>query len=367
MLLDKTMSWADGSQERVQIGDDGFFSLDGVKRRLVGVDFVTILDWYTSEGVQYWVPEKLLIWEKELMFLEAAGVRYITFNPRHLVHWPGTLNEEERWSSVFDLLYEHKMLVLAHIEGKGEPGFDNLTSFDFGMSGPADTMGAFATRFADCIAKYPNIVGVVLDNELNFPLPGQDYTPEALGGYLDFLGGIIRPRVNVPMVQNLVGRPSFYRPDLTLAGLDATDWPCFTMYAPSVIQYDAQFRMLTDWLRAVGHPSGGFWVQETDAITPLSAADFTAEWIETAFNYGASVVCLHATNYPNDPSFAFFTTDGDPIPSMVAIAAEIPRLQAPIIATLGPSAAWTVVLLVVMIAFGTFVSSEMSRNVAVQK
>ena len=37
-LLDRVVEWGDGTTEHIQIGDDGFFRLDGVKRCLVGID-----------------------------------------------------------------------------------------------------------------------------------------------------------------------------------------------------------------------------------------------------------------------------------------------------------------------------------------
>ena len=36
-IFDKVITWHDGSSEHVQIGADGFFRLDGEKKRLVGI------------------------------------------------------------------------------------------------------------------------------------------------------------------------------------------------------------------------------------------------------------------------------------------------------------------------------------------
>ena len=38
-LLDRVITWADGSTEQVQIGRDGFFRLNGEKKKLIGIFF----------------------------------------------------------------------------------------------------------------------------------------------------------------------------------------------------------------------------------------------------------------------------------------------------------------------------------------
>ena len=331
-LLDRIITWDDGSKEHVQIGTDGFFRVNGNKTRLIGIDFRVLLS-YDEQGIQYWVPDRLALWEKELAYLESLGMRIVTFDPSYLRHWPGPGTEQTRWSSVFDLIYKHKMLVMPHIEGKDQPGFGNLENPNFGLYDPSDTMGAFANRFADTIANYPNVVAVVLDNELNLPQQGQNYTPAAVQNYLNFLATIIRTKVNVPLVQNLVGEPDD-RLDIMKACLSSTDWPCFTLYGRSVTEYNTKLNTLTTWLRDNGYPAKAFWIEEANKTvgdrSMADAAGFNTEYIREALDNGASVVFLHCTHHPTISGFNFFDSQGNPIQSLATIGAQIPILQAPI-------------------------------------
>jgi len=505
-LFDRVIGWGDGSTEHIQIGEDGFFILNGVKKRLIGIDLRPILSWdwdppYRLTDAQYWLPEKLAIWDKELGYLESIGVRLVIFNPFYVIGWPGPGSEEERYSAVFDLIYKHKMLVLPHISarimGRFTPDLDDLTNPDFswnlwtswsqnctptflfpepGRSGGScmgiemseiepfdpwstatwlqnvpvvagksysiagwirtenvigkggamivldwkrpegefigdtqfmnyvqgttgwtyyegevtappgatfctvccrmgdcsgkawfdddivlgeeslpktDSMGAWAERFADVIAKYRNVVAVVLGNELNKPseagdpgfllvVPeGQEYTPSAAANYLNFLANIFRSRVDVPMVQNLVGGTPWwttpkvmFRPDIMEACLAATDWPCFTIYGPTLEVVNDNLTGLTLWLRETGYPATGWWLAELNKVSPSEAdgdsAGFNVEYIESALENGASVVCLFTTYDCYQRGLSFFNASGDPIPSMVAIGGEIDRLQAPL-------------------------------------
>ena len=61
-LLDRVITWADGTKEHVQIGNDGYFYLDGAKKHLVGINFSIILSWDTN-GMAYWLPERVAVWE----------------------------------------------------------------------------------------------------------------------------------------------------------------------------------------------------------------------------------------------------------------------------------------------------------------
>ena len=349
-LLDKVIEWPDGTSERVQIGEDGYFILDGVKKRLVCVNLHIFLPYGNPDlygGVPpYWLPENLAIYERELSWLQSKGVRVITFDP-HYVGWgDGPGHEAERYSPVFDLIYQHKMLFIPQIEGKGMPGFDNLTNPDFVIIDWAnETMGTYATRYRDILLNYPNLVGMLLDNELNHPNSGQTYTPAALQNYLSFLRGIFTP-LNVPMVNNLVGRLPSYHPDLALATLEATDWQCFTLYAGNLTEYQTVLSNLRSWLAGAGYPTEGWWLEETNKTAGAAtgdAANYTIEYLESAFDSGASLVSLFCTNGEGaggETGFSFFDDAGNPIPSMEAIGAEIERLQTPMS---GPSTPPTVV------------------------
>ena len=104
--------------------------------RLVGMDLGT-----TGASNEFFNPASLAIFDKELTYLESAGIRLI-----HLTFgYVGYNRETERYSGLLDLLYRHKMLVFPLITGKYLPNFGSLTNADFVIGG-SDSLGRWATR-----------------------------------------------------------------------------------------------------------------------------------------------------------------------------------------------------------------------------
>jgi hypothetical protein len=126
-LLDREITWADGSKERVQIGEDGFFRLDNEKKSLVGMYLSTQLPY--GEPGQFWLPENLQILDKELNYLESIGVRLIRIDLRYVRWWlKDTKEEEEAYTTLLDLIYTHKMLLIPGLHAKWMPGFGDLAN-----------------------------------------------------------------------------------------------------------------------------------------------------------------------------------------------------------------------------------------------
>ena len=358
MLLDKVITWADGSIEHVQIGDDGYFILDGVKKRLVGFD-LGIGPSYNPEDY-YWLPENLALMDKTLAYMESIGVRIITFDPRYL--WSEVGNEGAIYPKAFDLIYNHKMLVMPHTSMNYINGADNFETlpWSWGYSGGVDDLASYYDRAYNAIKDYPNIVACVLGNELSVPItdegwwleenPPQDYSPQQAVNFFNYTRNIVAAKIpNVPMVQNIVGAstwwtspPELKHPDIMEAILPVTDHPCCTMYGPSLDSIDNSLSNYTSWLSGMGYPTTGFWIEEFNKVEGNETAGFTVDYLEHAFNYGASVILLHVSISPDNPGRSFFDNNGDPIPSMVAIGAEIPRLQAPIGVVMAAIPLWVV-------------------------
>jgi len=316
-IFDRVITWADGTAEHVQIGQDGFFRLNEGKKRLVGMDFNMITEW-TSEGMEFW--NKMALWEKELVYLESIGVRFINLRHVYLGPWG---QEAERYGPVYDLLYEHKMLVVPHIWAFDHPEFGDLANPDFALKAPPDTMGTWAQRFADIIRPYNNVISVCIENEVNHR---EEPTPENVQNYINFVAEIIN--LDVPVIHNLAGYPDI-RPEIMKAVLDVTDIPSFTLYSGNLMEYTSRLGNLTAWLNDENYPTSGFWLHETAKL----GGGFTIEYIESAIASGVSVVNLHVNHSSSDSSLNFFDAEGNPVQSLVAIAPELERLQAQITAT----------------------------------
>ncbi len=335
-LLDKTVQWADGSIEHIQIGTDGYFVLDGVKRRLVGMNLGSGPS-YDEEDC-YWLPDNVARMDKVLTYLEAAGVRIVEFEPESIWHYGGEAGEEyERYSTVLDLVYAHKMLVMPHFVARHQPDAGDLSNCDFlmGYCDGTDTVGQWASRFADVMAAYPNVVTIIMGNELNIPYHDYDYQPENVANYLQFIKSIFNSKLAVPTVCNFAAyseSDSPVRDDIVSAGLAVTDWPCFTHYGDSLSLYNTRLEVLTGWLGSNGYVQNGYWIEETNycSWSPPDASKFTVDYLDTLFNHGASMALLHTTVSPDNDGYSFFTDNGDPIQSMAALAAEFSRLQTPL-------------------------------------
>ena len=170
-FFDRTIEWNDGATERVQIGDDGFFYLDGDKRRLVGMDMG---HWNLpyGEGGQFYIPENLAIYDKELSYLNSIGVRLVHINLVYTANWsPGISAEQERYEAFLDLAYKHKMFVIVHVVGKYFWNFGSLEDPNFDIR-DGDLMGEWVDRMCQILSDYPNsnVVAIIADNELDYPL-----------------------------------------------------------------------------------------------------------------------------------------------------------------------------------------------------
>jgi len=344
-LLDKVIEWSDGSTEHIQIGDDGFFVLDGVKKRLVGM-FVTLCWMPHGDSCQFFLPENMALLDKEFTYLESVGIRLIHF-PLWYVRWwlPETIDEERVLTDVLDLAYSHKMLVIPLIMGRDLPNFGNLVESDFSWpvygSQHTDSMGEWVGRWAEYISRYPNVVGVVLDNELDLPMKAgqhpavtedQKYTPAAVENFLNYLRSIIRSKVKVPVVHKLTCWRSD-KPEVKQACLRATDFPCFDCYAKTTVQLDARITELMQWVGELGFPTTGWWCLELGSGVGwnIDAGNLNTGYIESVFVHGASVAALFCDYCSLIPAASLFDMNGNPVPKLVEIAQEIERLQAPIL------------------------------------
>lgn len=324
-LFDQTITWADGTAEHIQVGRDGYFRLEGKKVRLVGIDIGT-----TGLAGVYYTDANLAIIDKELGYLQRAGIRviHVTFG------YEGYQKEAEHYPKLLDLLYKHKMLAFPMISGKWLPNFGNLTEPDFRIGG-ADSLRQWVTRWCAVMAAYPNVVAVAAENELDIPVKPQAYTAADVTAYMQLLTTSIRTALHVPVVSKLVGEVNAtwpWRPDIKEAVLPFSDVPVLDVYYPTVPELNSHLDAVVTWLKAKGYDANGMWITEANAGTGNAprSADFSTEYLQSMFNHGASLVCLWVANRVKDPAVAFFDADGNPGNSLSRIAPNLRKLQEPL-------------------------------------
>jgi hypothetical protein len=350
-LLNKVITWADGKSEQVQIDRDGFFFLDGAKRRLVGMEIG--MNWPHSSGGnyanQYYLPENMALLEKQLIYLESIGVRFIRANMGYVRPYGLNLTQERAALTAFlDLLYKHKMLVCIFAVNKYRVQFGDLTNPDFSWPtvGGTDSIAAWTGRWTDVASGYPNIVAVNPENELDMKLRSSDfpsypdakdqnYTAEAVSNYLTFVMGIIRQKINAPFTHNIVFNQM--EPQIKNSCVSLSDIPSFDCYKSSADQLSKDGTTVLPLLGI----EGGWWVTELNYGTPVQTSPgvwanrvdvtkFNVSLIEAVFNNGGTVATLFWSIDSRQPNKAFFDNDGNPKPQLVDVASQISRLQAPI-------------------------------------
>jgi hypothetical protein len=345
-LLDRVIQWNDGTSEHIQIDSEGFFILDGTKRRLVGMCLSTTFMPYGDSG-EFYLPENMAVYEEELSYLESIGVRIIHIELRYIRWWlpNGSLSKEEAaYRSLLDLLYQHKMLVIPMLAAKAMPNYGNLTETNFswdvwaGTGMTKDSIGSWAERWSRIVGEYSNVVGVVAENEIDYPLPAaelghlenpqsQQYTGNEVKNYMEYVVNIIKSKVDAPVVSKLIA----YRwtsPDIKLASLETTDLAGYTCYSPTTEQLVPQLNELLSWIGDEGHQTEGWWCLELNSgYPPIYLDNFSSTYIQSVFDQGASIAMLWPANWSLDTTWQLFDENGIPHPKLVEIGQEINSLQ----------------------------------------
>lgn len=342
-LLDRVITWADGSKEHVQIGTDGFFRLDGARRKLIAM-YLTAGPVPTGEYGEFFLPSNMALYEKELCYLQSIGIRVIHISLVYTFWYTKTVEAEQKaYMDLLDLLYRHKMLVIPEIEGKGSFVNGNLRDILFAdVNGTPDSMARWAARWIDTVSKYDNVVGIVAENELDIKFKKVDldfcayakdqvYTAADVADYMASLVKILRSKYSGPIIHKLAGT-TLIEPEIKKAALNATDLGAFDCYAVTKEEMDARLTELQSWLSNSGYPTTGWWCMEFNAgWNPVVLDKLNSGLIESLFNHGAAIVVLFLANYSPQPAWQLFSDDGTPIPKLVEIARDFNKLQAPII------------------------------------
>ncbi len=344
-LFDKIIEWSDGSAEHVRIDNNGFFEVDGVKKKLVGMFLYPWLP-YGKTYEQFYLPENLAVIDRVLSYLESVGIRLIRIDLCYVRRSVITNEQEEAaYKAWLDLIYKHKMLLIPSFTAKGRPNFGNLENPDFAITydGVNDSLGDWASRWASIVINYPNIVAIGAENELDYKMRAekhpwlpedQNYTPSAVKDYLDYLRSKFN-KIGVPVTHNLM--MNNVEPEIKQTCLNSIDVPSFDCYEPSADQISSRSAEVLSRLGV----NRNWWCLELNnndrSNWQISTSGFNTDYIEAVFEQGATVATLFCSFDLNNPLRGFFDDHGDPKPQLVDVAQNIERLQAPISDSLIPT------------------------------
>lgn len=304
-LLSKDITWGDESVENVRISPDGFFVLDGIKKRLVG--FSIGLSGYAAGN--YYDAANLTILESELECLQSAGVRIVHAD----FNWDA-IDCEDNYDTTLQLFYDYKMLVYPYMTLKWQDNFDDLSPIDFVLDG-AETASVFALKWINKIISYPNVVAVGLENELDIKIGAQNYTPAAAVSYIDMLYAIWKAQTNIPIIIKL-GRDEWdeFSTQIWDALISRTAIPSFDPYYPTAAQFTSQCNFYREWCQTKGF-NMQTWLSEfgTPDGTNMVATDLTKAMIDAALAENVAVLMIVGANMQHIAGASFFDVNGDPV------------------------------------------------------
>jgi hypothetical protein len=332
-LLDRVITWADGTTEHVQIGQDAFFYLDGQKKYLVGVTIIAANP-NSKREVEIWRPENLTFLDKQLTYLQSVGIRLCRVSFRDIINSVSNTDEEAAAESAYlNLFYQHKMLVIMLPDVRDEPLFNGSLDPADCVINKHDTVSQWITRLADIASKYSNIVAICADNELDNKWGWETYSTSQAKAYFTLLTGIFRSKMDVVITHNLMTNDM--EKDIKQMVLSQVDIPGASCYGTSPEAIKTNLDWYLPWS---GINNNGWWCIELgyDRIDKsdkewkqvFDSSQVTPSYIDAVFDRGATVALLFLSICTTNPEFSLFDDGGNAKPNLVAIASEVPRLQA---------------------------------------
>jgi hypothetical protein len=330
-LFDRAVTWADGTTERVQIDSDGIIRLNGIARRLLGLNFAP-----SGFSGDYYSSANLALLDKELSYLQSKGVRTMEV----LLTYEGSYHmEAAHYKPVLDLMYKHKMIVMPLFTLKYYSSFNNLKNVNIPLSG--DSLTELVGRWCAVVNSYQNVAAIYVENELDYRVNGQTYGASQAGAYMKLLTGLFRQNSNLPLATKLAGYfPGGTVDQIKQAVIPYVDIPAFDIY-----QYDATWigKRVDDtkaWLAARGYSSSKWWAGEFNAVNAsngTTASRLNSTFLDAAFSRGVPVIHLWIMHRTKELAAALFDAYGNPISAMVNLAPYINGFQTAISVPSTPS------------------------------
>jgi hypothetical protein len=303
------ITWSDGTTENAFLSQ-GIFTLNGVKRTLVGICFN-----FHPLGT-WWSTANLALLHKEIDYLQSIGVLLIQIQ----MDSTGITNG---YKPVLDLLYQHKMLVLPLFTNKWYT--DSLSNPNFPIG--SYTVNSLTNALCTILVNYSNIVSIIMENELDVLQSSDSWTAVEAANYVSYMKGIIRTYYPLlPLTTKLCGVN--WQNGFKSALLSVVDYIGFDYYPTS----PNEAATMTSYIQS-NWSSKGWMSTEFNAHGPNDphAADFTHNYLDSVLASGKpGAVFLWVANKPSTASMAeaaFFDASGNPIQAIVNLAPYIPKIQ----------------------------------------
>ena len=317
----KKITWADSTNELVQVDKDGFIWLDGVKAKRIG-----LCDSMIFASGNYWDTANLAIIHAELDDAQSKGFRVWACNLSHSGY-----NNNAAYTAVLDLLYQHKMLAVPLWCAKYEASLvDDYATADFSLGSETVTQGF--TKWVNVVKSYQNVIAITLENELDVPQAGHTYVTSNLVAHMALMRNTAKALTNLQINTKFDG----ISVDLTGTVLDVhneilkfSDQPCFDVYenTASAMANDCDVQLTYSSSR--GRPFA-LWLTEFNYCTSgwvVQAANLTKAMMDAVLAKNVSVVFLWSVNCSTMAAGCFYDAVGAPIANLNTLAAYLPTWQ----------------------------------------
>lgn len=331
MIVNRNITWNDGTQEQVSIDENAVLRINGVQTNLVGVCFNRKIPSGTTATAFY---TKLLDW------MQSKGFRTVQYelNPGYSMASNATF---------FDLCKQRKMLVTPLLSTWWFMPV-NLTPANFAISTSYPYVQDFFTQACAFLNNYSNVITVFADNEVDLSAKSNGgisnskgaiaYTATAARDYMAFITPIIknfnwtngRPAVSTKVVTLPVTQAfqtacrNYFLPYVDFISLDTY---ADTAYGASYSVQAALSQMRTS-LTANGYPASKMmWQGEFSAHQGGVESAFTPDFLKAAVAGGSLVNDMFTSYESTGNPMGFFNDDGTPKQSMINVAAELSNIQ----------------------------------------
>jgi hypothetical protein len=317
-VLQRYIRWGDRTTEAVSIDSNGFFIINGVKRRLIGFcdpqQYSAGCEWNTT-------TEAVL--RKELDYLQSKGVRL------YEIAMAPPLNDSQ-YNTILQLLYDHKMLVVPLFCLQGAPNFDSLATTNFLVN--SVTAGSCFAQFLTHVNAFPNVVSIIIENEMDISY-GHTYSLANATAYMNMFCNYARVRTTLPILTKFgCLNYSSFATSVQNAFLHYSAVPCFDIYSASSADFTAACSAIHNWVLSKSRNSQT-WLTEANyaqrSAAGIDANKLTKAMIDAMLTHNVSVVFLFGVQYCSVPNAMFFDPSGNPIANVDTLLANIPAWQAP--------------------------------------
>ncbi len=304
--------------ESVSIDGNGFFIINGVKRRLIG-----FCDPQQYNSGSEWNATDEAILHKELDYLQSKGVRLyeIAMGP--------PLNDSQ-YNTILKLLYNHKMLVVPLFCLQGAPNFDSLITTNFVVN--SGTASSNFAQFLTRVNAFPNVVSIIIENEMDISY-SHTYTLANATAYMNMLYNYAKVRTTLPILTKFgYLNYSSFATSVQNAFLRYSAVPCFDIYCTSPANFATACNDIHKWVLSKKR-NNQTWLTEVNYANStnsgIDARKLTKEMIDAMFANNVSAVFLFSVQYKSMPTTMFFDSSGNPIANTDTLLANVSRWQAP--------------------------------------